>query len=316
MFEFEDEKQTLCFNKIKELNCGENSHQNANLYGYNNEIDWKLLAGFELSYCEILDATLALEIATEFYDVSGIISIKNQTPTVVSLGANLDNAFDKAIDSNPLDTINSIIALTKEINASLAKKLSSIKPNVILAPKYEAEAIEILKKSNAKIIQINTEIKNISKYQQEEIRLTPFGALIQQKNNKDLDVKTFKVTTKKKPEQREVEDMIFAFKIAKHLKSATAVIAKDLRTIGLCSNAPSEVSALEVAISKVCDSTKDSVVAYDNSINTIDNIQIIAQNRISALIQAGGSLKDREIIELADKYNISMITTGIRHLKY
>lgn len=316
MFEFENEKQTLCFDKIKELNCGENSHQCANLYSYNNEINWELLAGFELSYCEILDATLALEIATEFYDVPGFISIKNQTPTTVSLGSNLDNAFNKAIDSNPIDTINSIVALTKKVDISLAKKLNTIKPSVILAPDYESEAIEILKKSNSKIIQINTEIKDILKYQQEEIKLTPFGALIQQKNNKDLDVKTFKVATKKKPEQNEVEDMIFAFKIAKHTKSATAIIAKDLRTIGICSNAPSEVSALEIAISKVCDSTKDSVVAYDNSINTIDNIQIIAQNRITALIQAGGSLKDKEITELTDKYNISMITTGIRHLRF
>ena len=115
---------------------------------------------------------------------------------------------------------------------------------------------------------------------------------------------------------KEVEDMIFANKIAKHTKSSCVVVVKDLRTIGICSGQTSEVSALEVALSRVCDSTKDAVVAYDNTINTIDNIQIMAQNRISAVIQSGGSLKDKEIIEQADKFNISMITTNISHIKH
>ena len=140
--------------------------------------------------------------------------------------------------------------------------------------------------------------------------------LIQQKDNKDLDVKTFKVTTKTKPEQAQVEDMIFAYKIATHAKSACAVVVKDLRTIGICCSQDNEINALEFALAKVCDSTKDSIVAFDGAIESIEDIQIMAQNRVIGAIATGGSLKDNEINELADKMNISLISTGIRHFKH
>ena len=136
------------------------------------------------------------------------------------------------------------------------------------------------------------------------------------KDNKDLDVKTFKVITKKKPEQRELEDMIFAFKVVKHVKSNGIVVAKDLRTIGICGGQTNRVGAVEIARHRVCDSTKEAVVASDGFFPAIDNIQIMAQNRVSAVIQPAGSIKDNEVIEAADKFGISMISTGIRHFKH
>jgi phosphoribosylaminoimidazolecarboxamide formyltransferase/IMP cyclohydrolase len=188
---------------------------------------------------------------------------------------------------------------------------------VVIAPSFDFEALaELKKKKNLRIIQMNTPFAEILKFQDEEIKLTPFGALIQQKDNKDLDVKTFKVITKKKPEQRELEDMIFAFKVVKHVKSNGIVVAKDLRTIGICGGQTNRVGAVEVALNRVCDSTKDAVVASDGFFPAIDNIQIMAQNRVSAVIQPAGSIKDNEVIEAADKFGISMISTGIRHFKH
>ena len=109
--------------------------------------------------------------------------------------------------------------------------------------------------------------------------------------------------------------MIFAYKIAKHSKSCAAIVAKDLRTIGISTSEPNYDSAVEIALNKVCDSPKDSVIASDSALNSLECVQILAQNRVVGAIQPFGSTKDREIVELADKYEISMILTGIRHLK-
>ena len=165
-------------------------------------------------------------------------------------------------------------------------------------------------------MKINTPLKEILTFNQEEIRQTPFGTLVQEKNTKDLDVKTFKVITKKKPTQQELEDMIFAYKIAKHSKSCCAVVAKDLRTLGICESQSSYENAVEIALNMVCDSPKDSVVALDGVLSSKATIQIMAQNRAIALIESAGSLKDNEIIKDADVYGISVVSTGITHYKH
>ena len=119
------------------------------------------------------------------------------------------------------------------------------------------------------------------------------------------------ITTKE-----QTEDMIFAFKVAKYVKSNAIVVAKDLRTIGICGGQTSRIGALEVAIQRVCDSAKDAVIASDGFMPAVDNIEISALNRISAIIQPGGSIKDNDVTALADKYNIAMIHTGIRHFRH
>ena len=316
-FKAQNNDKAFYFNKIQELRYGENPHQKASLYSYDKELDWVLLNGKELSYNNILDSTVALEIAAEFFDVACCAIVKHQNPCAVALAPNVEAAFDKALDSDPISPFGGIIAFTKEIDLSLARKLSAMFLEVIIAPSYSFEALaELKKKKNLRIIQMNTQLAQILKFQKEEIKLTPFGALIQDKDNQDLDVKTFKVMTKKKPEQRELEDMIFAFKVVKHVKSNGIVVAKDLRTIGICGGQTNRVGAVEIALNRVCDSTKDSVVASDGFFPAIDNIQIMAQNRVSAVIQPAGSIKDNEVIEAADKYGISMISTGIRHFKH
>lgn len=310
-------EKEIHLNKLRDLKYGENPHQQASLYGHNREIDWELLFGDELTYNNIVDSTCALEVAIEFYDVFGVIFVKHSNPTAVALSSSLEFALSKALDSDPFCSFNSTAAFTKEIDIKLAQNIMNLNLNTIIAPSYSDEALYILKKDkNLKIIKIITPLKDIIKYTEEEIKMTPFGAIIQEKDIKDLDVKTFKVTTKKKPEQSEVEDMIFAQKIVKHVKSDGIVIAKDLRTVGICAGQTNRTTAIEFALNKICDSPKDSVAASDGAISSILDIQILAQNRISGIIQPAGNAKDNEIIQEADKLNISMISTGIRHLKH
>lgn len=305
------------FNKIRNLRYGENPHQKAGLYSYNQELDWVQLQGKEISYNNILDSTSALEIASEFFDVPATVIIKHLTPCAVALASNLSASWDRALDSDPISPFGGVVAFTKTVDIDLAKKLTSMFLEVILAPDYTQSAIEeFKKKKNLRVIKVNTPYQNIKSFCDEEIRLTPFGALIQEKDKKELDKDNFKVITKKKPTQQEAEDLIFAFKVVKHVKSNAIVIAKDLRTLGICGGQTNRVGAVEIALDKVCDSPKGSVLASDGFFPAIDNVQVAAQNRVSAIIQPAGSIKDNEVIECANKMDIAMIATGVRHFKH
>ena len=188
---------------------------------------------------------------------------------------------------------------------------------VIIAPDYTSGALEILKqKKNLRVIKLNTSLQEYKNYISEEIRITPFGTLVQDSDKGELDKDKFKVVTKVKPTAEMVEDMIFAWKIAKHAKSNAIVIAKDFKTLGIGQGQTSRVDAFEIALNRACDASKDAVAASDGFFPAIDNIQVAAQGRIAAIIQPGGSIKDEEVINTANKYNIAMITTGIRHFRH
>jgi len=316
-FKLEENNKNYNFTKIKSLRYGENPHQKASLYHYDKELNYEILNGKELSFNNIMDITAALEISAEFFDVACCTIVKHMNPCAVALASNIESAFDKALDSDPISPFGGIVCFTKEVELSLAKKLTAMFLEVIIAPSFKDDAlIELKKKKNLRIIKMNTPYQEILNFQSEDIKLTPFGALIQEKNNACLNPDTFKVITKKKPEQKEVEDMIFAFKVVKHVKSNAIVIAKDLRTLGICGGQTNRVGAVEIALNRVCDSPKGSILASDGFFPAIDNIQIAAQNRVSAIIQPAGSIKDNDVIKEADKYEISMIATGIRHFKH
>ena len=316
-FSIDEDFKTYNFKKIQKLRYGENPHQKASLYSWDKEIDYEILNGKELSYNNILDITSAIEISAEFFDIPSCTIVKHTNPCAVALSSDIESAFDKALDSDPISPFGGIVAFTKNVELNLAKKLSKMFLEVIIAPSFSPDALNELKtKKNLRIIKLNTPYQDILKFQNEEIKLTPLGALIQEKNTKDLDVSTFKVMTKKKPEQEELEDMIFAFKVVKHVKSNAIVVAKDLRTLGICGGQTNRVASVEIALNRVCDSTKNSVIASDGFFPAVDNIEVAAQNRVSAIIQPAGSIKDKDVVETADKFGISMIATGIRHFKH
>lgn len=305
------------FEKIQDLRYGENPHQKASLYSNSKEVDYEILWGKELSYNNILDITAAVNIASEFYDVSAAAIVKHTAPCGVALGKNIFDACQKALDCDPISAFGGIVALTKEVDEQTAKLLNSIFLEVIIAPDFDEEALEILKsKKNIRLIKLNTSLEDYKKISNEEIKITPFGVLIQETDKKELDKDTFKVVTKAKPTAEQIEDAIFAWKIAKHAKSNAIVIAKDFKTLAIGQGQTSRICAMEWALNYACDEAKDAVAASDGFFPAIDNVQAAAQCRIGLVIQPGGSIKDNEVIAEADKLGISMITTGIRHFKH
>lgn len=308
---------TLFMEKLQDLRYGENPHQKAALYKSGRTMDFEVLNGKELSYNNILDINAAVGIVSEFYDVNAVAVVKHTTPCGVALGKNINEAYLKAFDCDPVSAFGGIIAFSQTVTESVAKHAAGVFLEVLVAPDFTSEAFEILKqKKNLRLIKLNTPLRLYKTMAAKEVKVTPFGSLVQESDQKELDKDTFSVVTKLKPDADMVENMVFAWKVAKHVKSNAIVVAKDFKTLAISGGQTSRIDAMETALDKACDGAKEAVIASDGFFPAIDNIHAAAQCRIAGVIQPGGSIKDKDVIEQADKYNIVMIATGIRHFKH
>lgn len=311
------ENKKYSFEKFQDLRYGENPHQEAGLYSAGKKVDYEILWGKELSYNNILDMTAAVNIVSEFYDVPAVAIVKHTAPCGVALGKDILDAYQKAFDCDPVSAFGGIVAFSQTVNTQIAKLLNSVFLEVVIAPDFDEEAFDILKaKKNLRIVKLNTSLEDYKKIANDEVKITPFGVLIQNSDKKELDKDTFNVVTKVKPTAEQIEDAIFAWKVAKHAKSNAIVIAKDFKTLAIGQGQTSRICAMEWALDYACDGSKDAVIASDGFLPAIDNIQSAAQGRIALIIQPGGSIKDKEVIEEADKYKMAMIMTGIRHFRH
>lgn len=345
VFGISNPTKNYSFEKIQELRYGENPHQKAGLYAFKGtgkrkeetenssslfplssslsqktvalQVDYTILWGKELSYNNILDMTAAVNIVSEFYDVPAVSIVKHLAPCGVALGKDILDAYQKAFDCDPISAFGGIVAFSQTVTEKVARLLNSVFLEVVIAPDFEEEAFEILKsKKNIRLIKLNTSLEDYKKIANEDIKITPFGVLIQDSDKKDLDKDMFKVVTKSKPSAEQIEDAIFAWKVCKHAKSNAIVIAKDFKTLAIGQGQTNRVGAFEWALNYACDGSKDAVAASDGFFPAVDNIHAAVQGRLALLIQPGGSIKDADVIAEADKYGISMITTGIRHFKH
>lgn len=305
------------FSELQDLKYGENPHQSASLCSYEGMVDYEVLFGKELSYDNILNLNEVTKILSEFYDVNAVVISKHKNYCGVALGQTIDEAYAKAFDCDPIGAFYGTIGFSKTVDLETAKHISSMGVKVIVAPDFEKEALSYLNEnSSMKIVKLNTPLKNFKVICKEDIKITPFGVLIQDVNTKDLDKDLFKVVTKTKPTTEQIEDAIFAWKVVKYLNTDSAVVAKNFATLGISSNQSNSALAIEQSLNFACDGSKDAILATDGIIFSQDAIFAAAQGRISLIIQPGGSVKDKELIALADKYNIAMIMTGIRNHRY
>lgn len=286
---------------VKDLSAGATISQSAKLYKTSDIIDYT--TDTELSYADLINATLALNIASEFYDVYGAVFVKNNTLTAAALGSNLLEAFQNAIDCNPIDSICGAVALTKEVDVDVARLLTS--QHIVLAPSFSKSAINVLEINKVKFVTINTPLKDYKNYLQEEVVITPFGTVSQTVNKKELEKDSFKVVSKLKPTVEQIEDSIFAWKISKYLKSSSIVIAKDFKTVGIAQGLQS--NAVEYALNIACDNSKEAILATDVPL-TMHDLNAAVQGRVSLVIQPGVT---QDVLNQANKFEVAMITTGI-----
>jgi phosphoribosylaminoimidazolecarboxamide formyltransferase / IMP cyclohydrolase len=325
-------KKTLSLRLLQPMRYGENPHQPAALYESTEasaspitESD-TLLHGKALSYNNVLDLEAAWSLACEFPDEVACAIVKHTQPCGVAVGSSAQEAYQKALDCDPLSAFGGIVAFNHPIDAKTAEQLKALFLEVIVAPGFDEAALNLL-----------TEKKNLRLLQRQQKALTP-EALPTQRNDalwfrqvsptrylaqwslyqasEKLLSQELKVVTKAKPTEAQLKDMAFAWRVAKHLKSNAIVIAKDGQTLGLCGGSTSRVGAVEQSITQACENATGAVLASDGFFPAVDNIQVAAQNRIAAIIQPGGSIKDPEVIAACDQYGIAMVTTGVREFKH
>lgn len=285
---------------------GENSFQNAGIETNDKTIDYETSAN--LTYINILSLTKGLNVISEFYDVKAACSIKGTAICAVSLGQSLADAVQKVMDSNPIDFMSSIIVVSAEVDSEIARFLKE--SNIIAAPGFTKNAIEILEARNVTYVTINTPLKDYKSYLSNEVKVTPLGTLTQTPNISDLDKDLFKVVSKTKPSVEQIEDAVFAWKVAKHNNSQAIVIAKDLKTTAIAQGL--QTASVEFALDYSCDMSKDAILASDMPL-TIHDINVASQGRIALIIVP---FADKEVIAQADKYNISLIATGFTNILY
>jgi len=312
---------TFTYEKVQDLRYGENPHQKAAFYREVLPVPGSLtgakqLHGKELSYNNINDANAALDLLREF-DEPTVVAVKHANPCGVASASTIYEAYMKAYEADPVSIFGGIVAANREIDAQTAAEINKIFIEIVIAPSYTDEALEILKrKKNIRILQL----KDISARPHKGIwdtRKVLGGLLVQELDTELLpDMSQLKVVTDKKPTAAEMEDLIFAWKVVKHTKSNGIAIAKNKQSLGIGPGQVNRIWAVQQSIERSGEKVKGAVLASDAFFPFPDCVEAAAKAGISAIIQPGGSIRDQESIDACNKYGIAMIFTGMRHFKH
>lgn len=313
------ESITLTYNKKQELRYGENPHQKAVFFAGSKQgysMAWaNQLHGKELSYNNIQDADATLQIVKEFTEPV-VVAVKHKNPCGVGIGANLLEAWNKAFNADKVSIFGGIVATNQEIDAATAMEMKNVFLEIILAPSFTPEALEILSaKKNIRLMTFDLSRKN----EDQEMFISVNGGMLMQ----NMDYVTDKnyeinVVTKKQPTASELKELLFAMKVCKHVKSNAIVLAKDNMTIGVGAGQMNRVGSAFIALenAKKMGITNQIVLASDAFFPFDDVVHLAAQYGVTAIIQPGGSVRDEDSIKACDELGISMIFTGVRHFKH
>lgn len=309
----------MSFQKDNTLRYGENPHQNGLLYsqsGAKNPIlEFEQLNGKEISFNNINDLHGCLEVMREFKDSDDVVAvaIKHANSCGVGLGKDSLEAYTKCYEADPVSIFGGIVGITSKIDKATAEKLHDIFLEIVVAYDYEPEALEILcQKKNLRVLKIDKIEDSLQPF---EMKYLDGKLLVQDKNNELFE--KMEVVTKVEPTKEELKDMEFAMKIAKNLKSNAIAIVKDGQTLALGCGQTSRIWALKNALENNSDKDfKGAVLASDAYFPFDDCVTLAHEYGISAVVQPGGSIRDKESIEACDKYGMSMVFTGTRHFKH
>ncbi len=309
------------YKKTQGLRYGENPHQKASFYVDRQSKEpsvskAKQLHGKELSYNNIMDTNAAVELVKEFSEPACAI-IKHTNPCGTAIGKDIDEAFKKAFETDPLSAFGGIIALNRKVTKAIAEYLSGKFIEVVVAPEFEKAALETFElKKNIRLLVIDGLGKNETRDADYDLRKVVGGLLVQERDLKEIDSSNLLVVTKKSPVADEQKDMLFGWKVCKHVKSNAIVIVKDGVTLGVGAGQMNRVGSVKIAAEQAGPKAKGAVLISDALFPKPDGVEAAVKAGISAIIQTGGSISDKEVIEAADKAGISMVFTNIRHFKH
>lgn len=307
----------LHFSERTELRYGENPHQKAAYYkedtleGTLN--DATVLQGKQLSFNNLSDASAAIEGLKEFQDRPTALGLKHANACAIASGDDIYEAYVKCYEADSTSIFGGIVALNREVDAKLAEKLSEIFLEVIVAPSYTEEALAVFaKKKNLRIL-VMPSILHVDEKEWDYRRVLG-GILVQEKDHALYE--KLEVVTDRAPTEKEMHDLLFAFRATKAIKSNGIVIAKDDRTLGIGLGEVNRIWAINEGIERAAEEAKGAVCASDAFFPFSDCLEALAAAGVTAVIQPGGSIRDKDSIEVANKAGIAMVFTGTRHFKH
>lgn len=309
---------SLSFDKSYDLRYGENPHQKAAAYknplrNNQNILDATIHQGKRLSYNNLMDADAALSCLREFSEPTCVV-VKHGNPCGVASGDDITNVYKKAFDADSKSAFGGIIALNRTCNKTIAEIINKVFVEIVIAPNYEPLALEMLsKKKNLRVLEID---KIVPQTQKIEYRYISGGLLVQESDVSTITENQLKTVTEKKLLTSELADMLFAWKVLKHVKSNAIITVEDRITLGIGAGQVSRIDAVELALKKSGDKLEGSVLASDAFFPFRDSIDLIADTGVTAIIQPGGSIRDQEVIQACDEHDITMVFTGIRCFKH
>jgi phosphoribosylaminoimidazolecarboxamide formyltransferase / IMP cyclohydrolase len=303
----------LTFSKVTDLRYGENPHQKAAMYGDGSGTgvaNARRLQGKELSYNNIVDLEAAWELAQEFQEPVCVI-VKHTNPCGTATGKTLLEAYKKALECDPVSAFGGVIGVNLPVDGDAAEEMSKLFVEVIAAPGFDdAAKSKFAAKKNLRLVEIvnspkNRVLKNVSG-----------GLLLQDADDRRLQEADLKVVTKRPPTPDERRGMLFAWKVCKHVKSNAILYARDGQTVGVGAGQMSRVDSCRIGAMKAVLPLKGTVAASDAFFPFPDGVEEIAKAGATAIIQPGGSVRDQEVIEAADRLGMAMIFTGVRHFRH
>ena len=317
--EKEPEKLTLTYERKQTLRYGENSHQAAAFYQSALLEKYSIAAakqlhGKELSYNNIRDADAALRIMKE-YDEPTVVALKHMKPCGIGTASTILEAWEAAYEADPVSIFGGIIVLNREVDLPTAEQMHKLFLEIIIAPSYTQEALELLqKKKNIRLLTVD--FAQEENQNREETVSVLGGLLVQDQDLAIENEEEWKVVTKRKPTPAEAKALAFAWRAVKHVKSNAIVVANERQTVGIGAGQMNRVGSVKIAIEQAQEKMEGAVLASDAYFPMDDSVEYAAKHGIKAIIQPGGSIKDQDSIDMANKYDLAMVFTDVRHFRH
>ncbi|GCF94545.1 bifunctional purine biosynthesis protein PurH [Enterococcus florum] len=317
--ETEPEKLSLTFDLKQSLRYGENSHQKASFYQSALPVSFsiasaKQLHGKELSYNNIKDADAALRIIREFEEPT-VVALKHMNPCGIGSGATISQAYQYAYEADPVSIFGGILVANRAIDEETAIEMHKLFLEIIIAPSFTPAAFEILaKKKNVRLLTLDfSEMETQGAFETVSVL---GGLLVQDQDLITESVDQWEVATERIPSDEELKALSFAWKAVKHVKSNAIVVANQYQTVGIGAGQMNRVGSVKIALEQAKDKMSGAVLASDAYFPMDDSVEYAAQHGIKAIVQPGGSIRDKDSIEMANKYGIAMVFTGGRHFRH
>lgn len=306
-------RQTL--RKAGDLRYGENPHQKAALYDMGERggvANAEILSGKEMSFNNYVDADAAWQLVCDFEETVCAI-IKHMNPSGVGTGATSEEAYRRALTTDPVSAFGGIVAFNRTVDDLAARAVTEIFTEVVIAPDYEEASIEILRaKKNLRVLRVG----EARQAEGLDFKRISGGMLVQTRDARRLKESDLKVVSRRAPSAEEIRALLFAWTICKHTKSNAIVYARDGQTVGVGAGQMSRVDSVRIGAMRARLPVEGSVLASDAFFPFRDSVDEAARHGITAIIQPGGSVRDGEVIAAADEHNLAMLFTGVRHFKH